>query len=114
MGSEMCIRDRFETGSATLLVASNKIVDNVYQVLVDAPYLRLRIEGHTDAEGGDAANLALSEDRARAVMQYLVRKGIEPSRLESVGYGETRPIDTNRTASGRARNRRVEFLILRD
>jgi len=105
---------QFQTGSATLLAASHAILDNVYQVLVDAPYLRLRIEGHTDAEGTDASNLTLSEDRARSVRAYLESKGIESSRLESVGYGETRPIDTNRTATGRTANRRVEFMILRD
>jgi outer membrane protein OmpA-like peptidoglycan-associated protein len=105
---------QFETASATLLASSHGILDNVYQVLVDAPYLRLRIEGHTDAEGSDEANLTLSEERARSVRVYLESKGIESSRLESVGHGESRPIDTNRTASGRTANRRVEFLILRE
>jgi outer membrane protein OmpA-like peptidoglycan-associated protein len=105
---------QFQTGSATLLPASYSILDNVHQVLVDAPYLRVRIEGHTDAEGSDDANLTLSEERARSVRVYLESKGIDPSRLESVGHGESRPIDTNRTASGRTANRRVEFVILRD
>jgi outer membrane protein OmpA-like peptidoglycan-associated protein len=105
---------QFETGSATLLPASFKILDDVYQVLVDAPYLRLRIEGHTDSEGGDGSNLRLSNERAQSVRVYLESKGVAANRLTSVGYGESRPIDTNRTASGRAANRRVEFHILKD
>ncbi len=105
---------QFETGSATLLPASFKILDDVYQVLVDAPYLRLRIEGHTDSEGSDDSNLRLSNERAQSVRVYLESKGVAANRLASVGYGESRPIDTNRTASGRAVNRRVEFHILKE
>jgi outer membrane protein OmpA-like peptidoglycan-associated protein len=105
---------QFETGSANLLSASNAILDNVAKVLVDAPYLKLRIEGHTDAEGSDESNLTLSRERAASVRRYLESKGIASNRLESVGLGETAPIDTNRTPSGRAKNRRVEFHILKE
>ncbi len=104
---------QFETGSATLLPASFKVLDDVYQVLTDAPEMRLRIEGHTDSEGNDTPNMRLSQERAQSVRVYLESKGIDGPRVESVGFGETRPIDTNRTASGRAVNRRVEFHILK-
>ncbi|MEZ4237139.1 MAG: OmpA family protein [Myxococcota bacterium] len=104
---------QFESGSATLLPSSHAVLDKLVQVLQDAPYLKLRIEGHTDNEAGEALNLALSRDRAQAVRRYLQDHGIDPARLESEGYGETRPIDTNRTPNGRARNRRVEFRIVR-
>ncbi len=100
---------QFQPSSAEIRISSMSILDDVVQVLVDAPYLHMRIEGHTDSEGSDDLNLQLSNDRARAVREYLEAKGISPGRLSSVGYGETRPIDTNRTLSGRANNRRVEF-----
>ncbi len=102
----------FQTGSATLLGTSSKVLDQIVKVLNDAPDMRLRIEGHTDNEGGDDANLELSRQRAMAVQKYLVGKGITPSRLEAIGYGETKPIDTNRIPQGRQRNRRVEFHIV--
>jgi OOP family OmpA-OmpF porin len=102
----------FQTGSATLLNASTPILADVAQVLRDAPTYRIRIEGHTDNEGTDEANLTLSQQRADSVKAWLESQGIDPSRLLAVGYGETQPIDTNRTTSGRAHNRRVEFHIL--
>jgi len=104
---------QFETGSATLLPASFKVLDDVVQVLTDAPAMRLRIEGHTDSEGPDATNLRLSKERAGSVRVYLESKGVAGSRLESKGFGETQPIDTNRTPTGRAKNRRVEFHIVK-
>lgn len=102
----------FQTGSATLLGTSSKVLDQIVKVLTDAPDMRLRIEGHTDNEGGDDANLELSRQRAMAVQRYLVSKGIAANRLEAIGYGETKPIDTNRIPQGRQRNRRVEFHIV--
>ena len=104
----------FETGSATLLPASFRILDDVFRVLTDDPEMRLRIEGHTDSQGGDDFNLKLSNERANSVRVYLESKGVDRSRLTSVGLGETKPIDTNRTPDGRQRNRRVEFHIVRD
>jgi OOP family OmpA-OmpF porin len=104
---------QFAVGQATLLPASFPTLDSVAKVLTDAPYLRLRIEGHTDSEGGDEANMTLSRERAAAVRKYLESKGVAGSRLESEGFGESQPVDTNRTPGGRARNRRVEFVILK-
>lgn len=101
----------FETGSATLEPSSFTVLNDVVKVLQDAPTMRLRIEGHTDAEGADAANLKLSKERAQSVRVYLESQGIDRGRLTSTGLGETKPIDTNRTPAGRAKNRRVEFHI---
>ncbi|MFT6818149.1 MAG: outer membrane protein OmpA-like peptidoglycan-associated protein [Myxococcota bacterium] len=102
----------FETGRARLLAQSGPTIDDVSRVLNDVPSMRIRVEGHTDSQGGEQFNLELSQERARAVMFYLRAKGIATERLESEGYGETVPLDTNRTPEGRQRNRRVEFVIL--
>jgi outer membrane protein OmpA-like peptidoglycan-associated protein len=79
------------------------------------PGAKIKLEGHTDSIGSDQYNQALSERRADATMKYLIDKGnITASRMSTVGYGESRPVDTNKTAAGRAKNRRVEILILAD
>jgi len=104
---------RFRTGQALLDASSYRLLDNIAKVLTDATTMRLRIEGHTDSEGGERTNLELSRERALAVRSYLVDQGIDPARLEADGFGETRPIDTNRTSRGRSKNRRVEFHIIR-
>ncbi|MCB0326927.1 MAG: OmpA family protein [Bdellovibrionales bacterium] len=74
--------------------------------------LKIRIEGHTDSQGGEAANLDLSQRRADSVRRALIAEGVEEQRMTAVGFGEVSPIDSNETASGRANNRRVEFVIL--
>ena len=74
----------------------------------------LIIEGHTDATGPDAYNMKLSKARANAARSYLIEQGIESSRLEATGYGETKPIATNKTKEGRAENRRVEFKVTKE
>ncbi len=100
---------QFETGNANLVAESLPILDEIARVLIDLPALKVRIEGHTDSDGTDEANQALSQDRADAVRAYLVRMKVDPGRLSSIGHGEVFPVDTNRTATGRANNRRVEF-----
>ncbi|HBY52212.1 MAG TPA: flagellar motor protein MotB, partial [Marinilabiliales bacterium] len=69
--------------------------------------------GFTDNEGSDETNEKLSQSRAQAVVNYLISKGIVPEMLKAVGYGEKRPLDTNQTPEGRAKNRRVEFMVLK-
>ena len=101
----------FETAKARIKPVSYGILDSVVQVMRDYPRIKVRVEGHTDSDGSDTYNLSLSKQRAEAVYTYLVQKGIEPSRLTHEGYGETNPIDTNRTTAGKANNRRVEFMI---
>ena len=82
-------------------------------MVLDHPELTLiRVEGHTDADGDDLSNLRLSQDRARAVVDALVGRGVDRARLDWAGFGETKPLDSNRTAAGKAANRRVEFLII--
>lgn len=91
---------------------SYRLLDNVAQVLGAHPTIRVRIEGHTDDQGDDSYNLDLSTRRAASVRAYLIRKGVDTARLESAGFGETRPIASNQTRQGRAKNRRVVFTII--
>jgi outer membrane protein OmpA-like peptidoglycan-associated protein len=102
----------FATAKWRILRDSYPLLNQVVQVLNDYPKIRVSIEGHTDSVGGPAPNLRLSERRAEAVLDYLVAKGISPERLEAQGFGLTKPIASNKTVSGRARNRRTEFRIL--
>jgi len=103
----------FDFDSATVKPISRAVLDaRALRALRANPSLRLRIEGHTDSVGTDRYNQGLSERRAQAVKDYLVSQGINPNRLETVGYGESRPVDSNEAAAGRANNRRVEFVVL--
>ncbi|HYK91306.1 MAG TPA: OmpA family protein [Acidobacteriota bacterium] len=99
----------FDTGSDVLKPESGPELRNILQLLQGDPKLRFAIEGHTDNQGGPNINGPLSERRAAAVKTWLVQQGIDASRLTSKGFGDSKPIDTNATAEGRANNRRVEF-----
>ena len=101
----------FETGSAELLPASTNELNRLVSLLEETPTLRIQISGHTDNVGDDASNQILSQNRAKAVYDYLIRQGIAAERLRFVGFGESKPIETNETAEGRARNRRTEFVV---
>ncbi|UCD83535.1 MAG: carboxypeptidase regulatory-like domain-containing protein, partial [Deltaproteobacteria bacterium] len=109
---EILEKIHFETGKAVLLSASHPILDDVAQILVDHPRVKILIEGHTDSVGSETYNLNLSQSRAESVMKYLLDKGVPGARLKAAGFGESTPIADNTTASGRARNRRVEFTII--
>ena len=103
----------FVSARDTILKRSYPVLEAVKQTLLDNPrILKVRIEGHTDDKGSDKYNQGLSEKRANAILRYLVKANVDPDKLTAVGYGEARPIDTNRTEAGRERNRRVEFTIL--
>lgn len=104
---------KFKTGSAKIIGKDSfEILDEVSQALRDSPQIkRIRVEGHTDSVGNDAANLKLSQNRANSVMSELIKLGVDPGRLEAVGFGETRPIASNASAKGKAENRRTEFNI---
>jgi outer membrane protein OmpA-like peptidoglycan-associated protein len=103
----------FEINKFDIKPESFGLLDEVAQILKDHPELtRIRIEGHTDARGNDAANLALSKGRAKAVTDYLIAKGIDASRLESEGYGETRPLVKANNEAAWAKNRRVDFKVV--
>lgn len=101
----------FETASAALLPESANELDRLVALLNEAPTLRIQISGHTDDVGEDADNQTLSENRAKTVFDYLLQHGIAAQRLRFKGFGETRPVDSNDTAEGRARNRRTEFVV---
>ena len=103
----------FQTGKAVIKTQSYGILDAITSIMKNNPHVRMvEIAGHTDNDGADDFNMGLSKRRAASVMNYLLEKGIEESRLQSQGYGETEPVDSNRTEFGRANNRRVEFRIL--
>lgn len=99
----------FGTGSAKLLAKSNKSLNEIAKILTEDANLKLDINGHTDNTGKPEKNLLLSENRAKAVYDYLVKKGISEDRLKSAGFGQEQPIADNKKAAGRAKNRRVEL-----
>ncbi|MEO7044188.1 MAG: OmpA family protein, partial [Ferruginibacter sp.] len=101
----------FSTGSYKLLAKSFKSLNVVADLMKSDETLMLDIDGHTDSQGSDDKNQTLSENRASAVKQYLLSKGIADSRLKSTGYGETKPVADNKTAAGRAKNRRTEMTV---
>lgn len=103
----------FEFNKSIIRPISYPILDDVVQLLKLNPQIkRVQVEGHTDAVGGDTGNQRLSESRAKAVVSYLVSKGVAKDRLSAMGYGRSRPIADNATAEGRAKNRRTEFTVL--
>ena len=99
----------FQTGSYRLLPKSYVPLNEVIQLLKENPSLQLTIEGHTDNTGTLSANQLLSENRARTVLQYLLKGGIDEKRLKAIGYGQAKPITENATPEGRTKNRRVEL-----
>jgi outer membrane protein OmpA-like peptidoglycan-associated protein len=103
----------FDTGSDKLRPESTGTLKEIGQMLKDHPELRLLIEGHTDNVGSEASNLTLSENRAAAVKTFLIASfGVDPSRLESKGFGASKPAAPNDTPEGRQTNRRVEIVKL--
>ncbi len=103
----------FDTDSYKIKAESFKTLKEIGELLQDDPELRLSIEGHTDSDGSDEHNMTLSQNRANSVRDYLISAyNIKPERLEAKGWGESKPIDTNETAEGKANNRRVELIKL--
>jgi outer membrane protein OmpA-like peptidoglycan-associated protein len=106
-------RVEFATDSAKILPVSDSLLLAVREIINTHPELKkISVEGHTDNVGGATYNKGLSQRRAASVVAWLIGHGVDPDRLTSVGYGLERPLDTNNTASGRQRNRRVEFHIV--
>jgi outer membrane protein OmpA-like peptidoglycan-associated protein/tetratricopeptide (TPR) repeat protein len=102
----------FATNSAELRVESQVELNRLKQLLDENPKMKIRINGHTDNEGSDTDNLILSDRRAKAVRDYLISKGIALDRLDSKGYGESKPLSNNDSTEGRQLNRRTEFVVV--
>jgi OOP family OmpA-OmpF porin len=102
---------RFEQGRATLDPDSTALLDRLIEIALRCPTAAIEVAGHTDGDGEDAFNQALSEKRAQAVVDYLVKAGLPASRFTAVGYGSTQPVAGNDTDEGKAQNRRIEFLV---
>jgi outer membrane protein OmpA-like peptidoglycan-associated protein len=101
----------FSTGSSMLHPGAYSEMDRVARVLSQHPHSRIRIEGFTDSEGTENSNLRLSQQRADAVKNALISRGVAPERMSAIGYGEDRPIASNATPEGRQHNRRVEIYV---
>ncbi|MCS7086723.1 MAG: OmpA family protein, partial [Bacteroidia bacterium] len=113
VGSKIILKNIFyDFDKYTLRPTSIAELERLLKILEDNPKMRIRILSHTDSKGSDEYNMVLSNNRARAVVDWLVSKGISKDRLEYKGMGETEPIDTNETEEGRQNNRRTEFEIL--
>ena len=101
----------FASGEADIQPGFYDPLNDVANTLVEFPSTAVDIIGHADSQGAEEFNLRLSEQRATSVQSYLLNQGVTPVRLAATGYGETRPIASNETADGRARNRRVEIVL---
>ena len=115
-GSECIIRlvgMNFDPGKAEIRPDQFSLLTKVKRSMAEFPDSKIRVEGHTDSYGTDAANLALSEERARAVRQYLLaNSSLDASQITAMGYGESHPIANNESVAGRAKNRRIDIVIV--
>lgn len=103
----------FDTGKSELRPESGPELDRLVTTLNETPKMVIEVRGHTDNTGSNEINAKLSQDRADSVREYFISKGIEPDRVASKGFGESKPVATNDTDEGRQKNRRVEFVIVR-
>ncbi|MCB4807140.1 OmpA family protein [Tamlana sp. 62-3] len=103
----------FDTGKSSIKAQSEAVLGDIISILKEYPTAKFTVEGHTDSVGSEKLNQRLSDSRANSVKEYLVSHGIDAFRLSSLGYGESKPIDTNKTRAGRANNRRVEINLVK-
>jgi outer membrane protein OmpA-like peptidoglycan-associated protein len=112
-GSKIVLNNLFfDSNKAKIRKESFTELDKIYKLLKEKPDIKAEVSGHTDNKGNDQLNTKLSQDRAKAVIDYLVKKGINKSRLTAMGYGKSQPIASNDTDAGRQLNRRVEMKIM--
>ncbi len=104
---------RFSSGSTTMAYSSYPYLDPIIQELKKYPQITIEIRGHTDSVGKYESNMRLSQKRAESVKAYLVKKGIQSSRIQAVGFGPSSPVADNRAAAGRAKNRRIEIIRIK-
>jgi OmpA-OmpF porin, OOP family len=102
---------RFESGRSNLDLDSAGLLDHLIEIALRCPTTNIEVAGHTDTDGDGATNQALSEKRAQAVVDYLVKAGLPAGRFAAIGYGSTQPVAANDTDDGKARNRRIEFVV---
>ena len=102
----------FDTASAEIPDANKSILDQAAALIKRVPQVHLTVKGHTDAVGGAEQNKALSQKRAQAIVDYLVKQGVDPAQLQAVGYGSQQPVADNATPEGQFKNRRIEFEVL--
>lgn len=102
----------FDSGRATFLAQTLPVLESITLILKEYPDAKFSIEGHTDSDGSAESNLLLSQNRANAVKLFLVKSGVSSTRLSAVGHGESKPIASNKTAAGKALNRRTEVLLM--
>ena len=100
----------FEVNKANITPESMGTINEIVKLMNEHPELKFRIEGNTDSDGDKTHNQKLSEERADAVKNLLAESGIDASRLETKGWGDSKPVDSNSTPEGKANNRRVEFI----
>ena len=103
----------FDTGKATLNPETTSVFVDIIRILNEYPNSKFTVEGHTDSVGSEKLNQSLSEKRAHAVRDFLIQEGINGSRLTAIGYGESKPIASNNTRSGRKQNRRTEINLVK-
>jgi outer membrane protein OmpA-like peptidoglycan-associated protein len=114
LGTQIKLLDvvHFDTGKATIKRQSHRLLNNVAKVILAHPEIvKVTVEGHTDDQGEDAMNKDLSQRRADSVVQFLVKASVSIDKLVSIGHGEEKPVESNKSAKGRAANRRVEFKV---
>ncbi len=103
----------FEINKAYLKKESLDILDNLIKMMKQNKSLKVEVRGYTDSTGSKSYNQKLSEKRSDSVVEYMIKNGISPERLRSVGFGVNNPIASNKTKSGRAKNRRTEFYFIK-
>jgi len=113
-GDSICVLNytNFESGSSVIIEVEKKELIDLAVVIKAFNNIKISVEGHTDSRGDERSNQELSEKRAISVKDFLVSEGINEDRLSTKGYGETRPIASNTTTDGKAKNRRVEIAVL--
>ena len=104
-------KSRFAAKRAEIDPESAGILDHLIETALRCPTTNIEVAGHTDADGEDSFNQALSEKRAQAVIDYLVKAGLPANRFTAVGYGSTQPVAGNDSEDAKAQNRRIEFLV---
>jgi outer membrane protein OmpA-like peptidoglycan-associated protein len=114
VGTMVFLPIEFDYDQATIRPSSLPLLERIAQAMKAHPTLVLEVRGHTDDRGSDEYNLRLSQRRAEAVVDALVRMGIDRARLRAVGYGKSRPLVDNTSEENRARNRRTEFVIIKN